>query len=71
MGHNPFYDVAKADAHTPQDVATLFVRDASPIWRDLQYPINHLVVGARGTGKTMAPAPTRLSRRRSRHALCW
>ncbi|MDE0442803.1 MAG: hypothetical protein OXL38_11850 [Gammaproteobacteria bacterium] len=51
---NPFYDVAKADAHTPKDVATLFVRDASPVWRDLQYPINHLVVGARGTGKTMA-----------------
>lgn len=51
---NPFYDVAKADAHTPRDVATLFVRDASPVWRDLQYPVNHLVVGARGTGKTMA-----------------
>lgn len=70
MHYNPLYDVAKADAHTPKDVAALFVRDASPIWRDLQYPINHLVVGAR-TGKTMAPAPTRLSRRRSRHALCW
>ena len=54
MEHNPFYDVAKADVHTPQDVATLFVRDASPIWRDLQYPINHILVGARGTGKTMA-----------------
>ena len=54
MDHNPFYDVAKADAHTPQDVATLFVRDASPIWSDLQCPINHIVVGARGTGKTMA-----------------
>ena len=54
MDRNPFYDVAKADAHTPQDVAALFVRDASPIWRDLQYPINQLVVGARGTGKTMA-----------------
>ena len=54
MDHNPFYDVAKADAHTPHDVAALFVRDASPIWDDLQYPINHIVVGARGTGKTMA-----------------
>ena len=54
MNHNPFYDVAKADAHTPQDVATLFVRDASPIWSDLQCPVNHIVVGARGTGKTMA-----------------
>ena len=54
MDHNPFYDVAKADAHTPTEVATLFVREASPIWSDLQYPINHIVVGARGTGKTMA-----------------
>ena len=54
MDHNPFYDAAKADAHSPHDVASLFVPDASPIWRDLQYPINHLVVGARGTGKTMA-----------------
>ena len=54
MDHNPFYDVAKADAHTPEDVATLFVRDASPIWDDLRYPMNHIVVGARGTGKTMA-----------------
>ena len=54
MDHNPFYDVAKADSHTPQDVATLFVRDASPIWSNLQCPINQIVVGARGTGKTMA-----------------
>ena len=54
MDHNPFYDAAKADAHTPHDVASLFVPAASPIWRDLQYPINHLVVGARGTGKTIA-----------------
>ena len=54
MDSNPFYDVAKADAHTPRDVASLFVSDASPIWGDLQYPINHILVGARGTGKTMA-----------------
>lgn len=52
--HNPFDDVAKADAHTPQDVAALFVHDASPIWVDLQCPIHHIVVGARGAGKTMA-----------------
>ena len=54
MDPNPFYDVAKADSHSPQDVAALFVRDASPIWNDLQLPINHLVVGARGSGKTIA-----------------
>lgn len=54
MNHNPFYDVVKADAHTPQDVTSLFVREASPIWTDLQPPVNHIVVGARGTGKTMA-----------------
>ena len=51
---NPFYDVTKADAHTPQDIVNLFVRDASPIWNDIQSPINHIVVGARGSGKTMA-----------------
>ena len=54
MDRNPFHDIAKADAHTPKDVANLFVRAASPIWRDLRQPINHIVVGARGTGKTMA-----------------
>ena len=54
MDQNPFYEIAKADAHTPKDVAELFVREASPIWDALQYAINHLVVGARGTGKTMA-----------------
>ena len=54
MDQNPLYDVAKADVHSHSDVAALFVRDVSPIWIDLQHPINHIVVGARGTGKTMA-----------------
>ncbi len=52
--YNPFYGIAKADTHSPEDVASLFVRDASPIWGDLRSPINQIVVGARGTGKTMA-----------------
>ena len=54
MARNPFHDVVKADTHTPEDVATLFVRDASSIWDELRYPVNHIVVGARGAGKTMA-----------------
>lgn len=54
--HTPFDDAAKADAHTPVDLATLFVHDASPIWVDLQCPINHIVVGARGAGKTSRSA---------------
>lgn len=54
MDQNPLYDVAKADVHSHRDIAALFIRDASPIWSDLQHPINHIVVGARGTGKTMA-----------------
>ena len=54
MGYNPFYDIAKADAHSPRNVAKLFVRDANPIWNDLQSPVHQFVVGARGTGKTMA-----------------
>ena len=52
--HNPFAAVAKADSHSPADVASLFVQDASPIWVELQCPVNHIVVGARGAGKTMA-----------------
>ena len=52
--HNPFYDITKADALSPTDVAALFVQDANPIFEDLKSPIHHFVVGTRGSGKTMA-----------------
>ena len=54
MEQNPFYDITKADALSPTDVATLFVQDANPIFENLKSPIHHFVVGTRGSGKTMA-----------------
>ena len=52
--YNPFYDIVKADELTPRLVAELFIEEASPIWSHLQYPVNHLVIGPRGAGKTIA-----------------
>ena len=52
--HNPFRAIVKADDLSPALAATLFVPEASPIWSDLQHPINHIVVGPRGAGKTIA-----------------
>lgn len=53
MTHNPFHAICKAD-DLSQDLATkLFVPEASPIWENIQAPINHLIVGPRGAGKTM------------------
>jgi len=52
--YNPFYGIDKADV-LPLGLATeLFVAKASPIWTDVQAPINNLIVGPRGTGKTIA-----------------
>ena len=52
--NNPFRDLVKADELPPDLSTKLFVHEASPIWTDLQLPISHIVVGARGTGKTIA-----------------
>ena len=53
MTYNPFHAICKAD-DLPPDLATkLFVPEASPIWGNIQAPINHLIVGPRGAGKTM------------------
>ena len=51
---NPFRDIVKADDLTSRLTNELFIRHASPIWTDLKRPTNHIVVGARGTGKTIA-----------------
>lgn len=51
---NPFIDILKADVLSPEQATQLFVPDASPIWYELQRPINHIVVGPRGAGKTIA-----------------
>lgn len=52
--YNPFYGIDKADVLPLGLAAKLFVAEASPIWADMQAPINNLIVGPRGTGKTMA-----------------
>lgn len=52
--HNPFYDIVKADELPPDVAAELFIKEASPIWSDLQHPVNHIIVGPRGAGKTIA-----------------
>ena len=52
--YNPFYDIVKADELAPALATQLFIQEASPIWSDIQYPINHLIIGPRGAGKTIA-----------------
>lgn len=51
--YNPFHDIVKADELPPLLASRLFVPEASPIWSDVQNPINHLIVGPRGVGKTI------------------
>ena len=51
---NPFLDILKADVLSPDQATSLFVPEASPIWDEVQRPINQMVVGPRGAGKTMA-----------------
>ena len=51
---NPFLDILKADILSPDQATRLFVPEASPIWEEVQRPINQIVIGPRGAGKTMA-----------------
>lgn len=51
---NPFREIVKADELTPRLATRLFVEEASPIWLNIQHPLNHLIVGPRGAGKTIA-----------------
>ena len=51
---NPFLDIQKADVLSPDQATRLFVPEACSIWEELQLPINHMIVGPRGFGKTMA-----------------
>ena len=52
--YNPFHDIVKADELSPAQAHNLFVPEASPIWSRVQSPVNHLIVGPRGAGKTIA-----------------
>lgn len=51
---NPFIDILKADVLSPDQATKLFVPEASPIWEQIQRPINQIVIGPRGAGKTIA-----------------
>ena len=51
---NPFLDILKADVLSPDQATRLFVPEASPIWDEVQRPINQIVIGPRGAGKTIA-----------------
>lgn len=51
---NPFRDIVKADDLDPDLAARLFVPKVSPIWKEVPSPRNHIIVGPRGAGKTIA-----------------
>ena len=52
--HNPFTEIIKADELSARRARSLFVPEASPIWSRIQNPLNHVIVGPRGAGKTIA-----------------
>ena len=52
--NNPFRGIVKADELSPELATKLFIPQASPIWAELQRPLNQIVVGPRGAGKTIA-----------------
>ena len=52
--HNPFYGIIKADELPARRATALFVPEASPIWSRVQEPTNQIIVGPRGSGKTIA-----------------
>ena len=51
---NPFRGIVKADELSPKLATKLFIPQASPIWTELQRPLNQIVVGPRGAGKTIS-----------------
>ena len=50
---NPFYRIIKGDDILEDEVRFLFVKEASPIWDQVQEPINQMIIGPKGAGKTI------------------
>lgn len=50
---NPFYQIIKADDIPDDEVADLFVNSVCSPWAEVENPVNHIVWGPRGSGKTI------------------
>ena len=64
---NPFLNIIKADELEASQAQHLFVPEASPIWEQIQSSRNQIIVGPRGSGKTIALR--QLDHRTMRHSL--
>jgi len=53
MFYNPFYRVVKADDIPQNEITELFVPSASTVWSEVEEPVNHIIIGPRGSGKTI------------------
>jgi nucleoside 2-deoxyribosyltransferase len=51
--YNPFYRMVKADDIPDSEIPHVFVPEASSVWQEVQEPVNQMILGPRGAGKTI------------------